>query len=442
MFFGRMGSTSFPPSVRSSLLPNLDILGTPIGDYLHCTHFISEKISQAKGLLSALVEVAASDLHVATSLLQICGSFCKPVHLTRTTPPSTLHDSLRFFEEEVRHCFSSCAAVDIPDVHWQQAQLSLSFGGLGFHFLSHHCCAAFISSLSFSGIGRVSNRHLVSAISSFNTLVSPSDAITVEAILSSPPSQHTLSRKLDSHLFHSIMMTSSPANKACLLSSSVAHASSWLSVVPSFGLGLHLESSEFHIAVKWWLGMNSTARSSCPFCPDIALDPLGHHAVSCRHGGDMVIRHNRFQNIIADLCHRAHLSVRVEVGRGFLGSHNYARPADVLVDGWDRAKPAAFDVTVTSPLTPVTLNEASIHEGASMKEQQPWLPRPGSMQLMMLDVKHSDGHAFLLPWKLLAIGEERHNVFFLAWPLCWPYDKVDLNLQLSETSMVTSASLW
>ena len=61
----------------------------------------------------------------------------------------------------------------------------------------------------------------------------------------------------------------------------------------------------------------------------------------------------------------AHLSVRVEVGRGFLGSHNYARPADVLVDGWDRAKPAAFNVTVTSPLTLVTLNEASIHEGAA-----------------------------------------------------------------------------
>ena len=131
------------------------------------------------------------------------------------------------------------------------------------------------------------------------------------------------------------------------------------------GLGLHLDSSEFHTAVKWWLGMNSTARSSCPFGPDIALDPLGHHAVSCRHGGVVVIRHNRLCNIIADLCRRAHLSVRVEVGRGLLGSHYYTRPADVLVDGWDRAKRVAFDVTVTSPLTPVTLNEASIHEGAA-----------------------------------------------------------------------------
>ena len=37
----------------------------------------------------------------------------------------------------------------------------------------------------------------------------------------------------------------------------------------------------------------------------------------------------------------------------------------MLVDGWDKAKPAAFDVTVTSPLTSVTLNEASINEGAA-----------------------------------------------------------------------------
>ena len=42
-FYGRMGNTSFPPSVRSSLLPNLDILGAPIGNDLHCTYFISEK---------------------------------------------------------------------------------------------------------------------------------------------------------------------------------------------------------------------------------------------------------------------------------------------------------------------------------------------------------------------------------------------------------------
>ena len=46
----------------------------------------------------------------------------------------------------------------------------------------------------------------------------------------------------------------------------------------------------------------------------IVLDPLGHHAASCRHGGDVVTRHNQLRDIFADFCRRAHLSVRVEVG--------------------------------------------------------------------------------------------------------------------------------
>ena len=37
----------------------------------------------------------------------------------------------------------------------------------------------------------------------------------------------------------------------------------------------------------------------------------------------------------------------------------------MLVDGRDRSKSAACDVTVTSPLTPATLKEASIREGAA-----------------------------------------------------------------------------
>ena len=74
-------------------------------------------------------------------------------------------------------------------------------------------------------------------------------------------------------------MTSSPANKARLLSASAPHASSWLSVVPSVGQGLHLDPAEFQIAVMRWLCMNSSIQSVCPFYPNITLDPLGHRAV-------------------------------------------------------------------------------------------------------------------------------------------------------------------
>ena len=60
-----------------------------------------------------------------------------------------------------------------------------------------------------------------------------------------------------------------------------------------------------------------------------------------------------------------HFSVRVEVWNGLSRDHINSRPADILVQGCDRGMPAAFDVTVTSPL-PVTLNEASVSVGAAV----------------------------------------------------------------------------
>ena len=143
------------------------------------------------------------------------------------------------------------------------------------------------------------------------------------------------------------------------------HSSSWLSVVPSPGLGLHLESNEYQMAIKWWLGLDTSGRSTCPFCPNTALDPLGHHAVTCRHGGD-VICHNRLRDDIFDLCHHAHLSVRLEKGNGLTTDLDHTRPADILIAGWDRGKPAALDITITSPLCPAILGESCQQAGAAV----------------------------------------------------------------------------
>ncbi|KAL5499697.1 hypothetical protein EMCRGX_G011154 [Ephydatia muelleri] len=127
--------------------------------YLDDGVLAAKNCSKAKVLFTALVEVAEADLHVAVSLLRICG------------------------------------------------------------------------------FGRASNRHLLSAISKFNALVSPTEAIAVESVLSSPLSQHALCKKLDDHLFQSILMTSSPANKChanmvgMLSSDSIACETSLLSFV-------------------------------------------------------------------------------------------------------------------------------------------------------------------------------------------------------------------
>ena len=53
----------------------MDILGAPVGGYLHCSKFIADKCAESKKLLSSLVDVAGVDLQVAFTLVRMCGGF-------------------------------------------------------------------------------------------------------------------------------------------------------------------------------------------------------------------------------------------------------------------------------------------------------------------------------------------------------------------------------
>ena len=64
---------------------------------------------------------------------------------------------------------------------------------------------------------------------------------------------------------------------------------------------------------------------------------------------------------------RAHLSVHLEVGHNLTPDHSNTRPADILVPHWCMGKPAALDLSVTSPLNPHTLLEAGVTAGPAAK---------------------------------------------------------------------------
>ena len=112
---------------------------------------------------------------------------------------------------------------------------------------------------------------------------------------------------------------------------SVPHAASWLLVIPSPGLDLHLDPNELQISIQWWLGIDTARGSSCSLCPGLALDRLGNHATTCKRGGDVVTRHNRLHNVTVEFCHCAHHGVRVESGSSITSDLSRTRPADVLV---------------------------------------------------------------------------------------------------------------
>eukprot|EP00731_Ephydatia_muelleri_P000639 Em0001g639a len=135
----------------------------------------------------------------------------------------------------------------------------------------------------------------------------------------------------------------------------------------SGGLGLHLDPIEFRVAVKWWLGLDTSQGSQCAFCPAHSLDPLGHHALTCKCGGDAVLRHNALRDTLVHFLHRAHASVQVEVGAGLFPDHSQSRPADILLQNWNLGRPVALDISVVSPLNPSTLAEAGATFGAVLE---------------------------------------------------------------------------
>eukprot|EP00731_Ephydatia_muelleri_P018894 Em0011g934a len=363
--FSSVCLSHFPMEMKQSSKPNLEILGIPIGDSVFCRAVLDRKRSEAGVLLKRLEDVGEVDPQVALVLLRLCGGYCKLVHLARAVPPSFSQSVLQLFDQDVQKCFTSCTGVHPSIAAWKQAQLSLSRGGLGLRSLSHHAPAAFIASLCFSGLGSISHVHLLQSLEIFNSSVHQSDNIQIGSVLEKLPSQKTLSSILDDNLFRVLQGSLSIADRARLLSASSPHASSWLTVTPSEGQGLHLDPPVFQTALKWWLGLDTAEGSICALCPDKMLDPLGHHATTCKRGGDVVFRHNKLRDILSETCRRAHLSVQVEAGCNLTPDHSHSRPADVLISNWVLGKTAACDISVTSPLNSNIMSEAGVTAGAA-----------------------------------------------------------------------------
>ena len=122
-------------------------------------------------------------------------------------------DPLQLFDAEIRECFAQATAVPTADLTWQQAQLSLSHGDLGLRSVSHHSLAAYIASLCFSGFGNMEHKHITHAVDIFNSIVSPSEVITVASILASHKQHRALSQKIEDYQFSVLFEASTLADR-------------------------------------------------------------------------------------------------------------------------------------------------------------------------------------------------------------------------------------
>ena len=180
------------------------------------------------------------------------------------------------------------------------------------------------------------------------------------------------------------------------------------------------------MAIKWWLGLDTSCGSICPLCPGRVLDPLGHHALTCKCGGDVVTCHNKLRDTLAETWRRAHLSVKVEAGSTLTKDHSHTRPAEILVPNWSLGKLAAFNLSVTSPLNSNVLLEAGLAAGQAARASE--------------QSKHDENDAKCkeLGWISVPMVVEAYGAWgteamesFHFWPLA---------LQLAPTGLMLSPS--
>ena len=84
---------------------------------MHYSKFIVGKCAGSSKLLSVLSDVAAVDLQVAVTLLHMCGSFCRMVHIARANPPSLTTDALKSNNEEVNSALHYAQPLKFPLRH-------------------------------------------------------------------------------------------------------------------------------------------------------------------------------------------------------------------------------------------------------------------------------------------------------------------------------------
>ena len=94
---------------------------------------------------------------------------------------------------------------------------------------------------------------IINTVPQFNNQVATSDVVIIES-LTNPVSQESCQESWKVTCF---IPASCIANKAHIQAVSAPHTAFWITMVPSVSLGLHLDPSEFQVAIKWWLGMDT-----------------------------------------------------------------------------------------------------------------------------------------------------------------------------------------
>ena len=195
----------------------------------------------------------------------------------------------------------------MTDDLWAQAKLPVAVGGLGLRAAGDHASVAHATSLlsSHSTILKLLKRGEEENLPDLPQLLladisaKQGEDVVTESLIG--VSQKAASLKVD--LFNRSLLLNqlqegNVRDLARLTSLGLKYAGSWLSVVPSPALGLHLRPAEFVPIVRYRLGINVySSEGSCPACGQES-DKLGDNALACVQSRDRIARHDLLRDLI------------------------------------------------------------------------------------------------------------------------------------------------
>ena len=128
-------------------------------------------------------------------------------------------------------------------------------------------------------------------------------------------------------------------------------------------------NEQFRLTCFLWLGLPICQdKIRCRYC-DVMMDKYGAHASTCKHGPNIVRRHNRIRNYLYRKMKEAGYACELEKKK--LDSKDGKRPADIYVHSLINNKPTAIDVSVTSSVQKkiVRMKTKNIYEAADRQVQ-------------------------------------------------------------------------
>ena len=109
----------------------------------------------------------------------------------------------------------------------------------------------------------------------------------------------------------------------------------------------------------------------CTACGVTEMDIYGHHALKCHKIGDEIRRHDGVARAIKGFCTAGRFAPLTDP-TGI--THSRKRPGDVYIRSWNLGKPAAFDISITSPVQKTLVQRCGKEQGfaARRREEEKW----------------------------------------------------------------------